>query len=200
MDKKGTEAIRESLNERAERILRAGKAGSTPMSEECRRQSVVIETYRTIPEAEEAMRNRTAKKAGSQGDEWRKTRVSWKSITYTQSEFRETVITFAKDKNLSRFVWRTAKMNGMNEITLSDVQKMLNAADETIWILGGEHEWMAEDPNKRKPTWIMAIDRKKQYAAMMRITEAGWAQTELRDITIRGEKMKQRVWTLKKGA
>ena len=193
MDNKGN-AIRESLNERAERIRKAGKAGTTPMAEECRkaRQIVTVETYRTIQDAQKGARNE--KPADFQS--WRKVKVNWKSCTYETEKFRETAIQFDSDKNLSRFVWRTAKLNGMTEITLSDVQKMLEKADETIWILKGNHEFLAEDPNRRAPTWVMTIDRKKQYAAMMRITDAGWAKTELREIVVRGEKMQQRVWTL----
>ena len=36
------------------------------------------------------------------------------------------------------------------------------------------------------------------YAALMTITDKGWATTELRDITIQGEQRQQRVWTLGK--
>lgn len=189
------EKIQQSLEERAQRIQKAGQPGSTPMADECRkpRQIVTVETYKTIHEAQQHI-NRTNRKADFQS--WRKTKVNWSSVTYQTAQFRETAIQFDQDQNLSRFVWRTAKLNGMKEITLSDVQKMLEKADETIWILKGDHEFMAEDPNRRAPTWVMRIDRKKQYAAMMRITDAGWATTELRDITVKGEKMQQRVWTL----
>ena len=56
---------------------------------------------------------------------WRQQKVSWKSVTYTKKEFRETCILFDQEKNLARFIWRTAKMNGMKEVTLGDVEKML---------------------------------------------------------------------------
>ena len=198
MNSKGMK-IQQSLDARAERIMAAGRPGMTPMAEECRRPRaiVTVETYRTM---QEAQAGKPAQKKPQEFKSWRKTKVNWSSITYTTAQFRETAIQFDEDKNLSRFVWRTAKLNGMQEITLSDVQKMLDKADETIWILKGDHAFMAEDPNKRAPTWVMRIDRKKMYAALMRITEAGWATTELRDIEVKGEKMQQRVWTLKEGA
>ena len=63
-------------------------------------------------------------------NEWRKTKVSWKEITYMNEGFRQIVAKFEEDQNLSRFVWRTAKANGIKEVTLSDVEKMLRAADE----------------------------------------------------------------------
>ena len=192
MDKR----IENSLEERAGRIAKAGQPGMTPMAEECRRPRaiVTVNTYKTIQDAKQERRPEKQNRGDFQT--WRKTKVNWSSVTYTTAQFRETAIQFDQDQNLSRFVWRTAKLNGMKEITLSDVQKMLDRADETIWILKGDHEFMAEDPNKRQPTWVMRIDRKKQYAALMKITDAGWATTELRDITIKGEKMQQRVWTL----
>lgn len=199
MKREQEEQIRKSLEERAERIQRAGTPGMTQQAEEARRtgeqlrQRVKVDQSRTIQEAQRKTRN----SAGKDFQSWRKVKISWKSITYTRAEFRETCISFDNDKNLSRFVWRTAKINGMDEVTLSDVQKMLDAADETIWVLGDKHDFLAEDPNRRAPTWIMNIDRKKQYAAMMRITNAGWATTELRDITVQGEQRQQRVWTLK---
>lgn len=208
------EQIQKSLEERAERIRKAGQPGITPMAEECRRDAqrepqqinnhqkggkAIVETYRTVQEAQNAGKQREGGRTfpGGKTESWRKTRISWTSITYQKKDFRETCIQFDQDQNLSRFVWRTAKLNGMKEITLSDVRKMLEAADETIWILRGNHEFQAEDPDKRAPTWVMQMDRKAQWVALMRITDAGWATTDLRDITIRGEQMKQRVWTLK---
>ena len=176
--KEKMERIGQALNERMDRIQRAGYS---------------IERHATVPEAQRKLADDCRKPQS-----WKKTRVSWKSITYVQADFRNTCIQFENDKNLSRFVWRTAKINGMNEVTLSDVQRMLDAADETIWILSGKHEFLAEDPNRRAPTWVMDINRKRMYAALMTITDKGWATTELRDITIQGEQRQQRVWTLGK--
>lgn len=128
---------------------------------------------------------------------WRKIRVSWKSISYLNEGFRKTVVAFENDQNLSRFVWRTAKLNGMREITLSDVQKMLAAADETIFILRGDEDGKREFiGDGRKPTWVMQIDRKQMWAAMHVIETVGWAESRLEDITVNGKEMQQRVWTL----
>ena len=128
---------------------------------------------------------------------WRQQKVSWKSVTYTKKEFRETCILFDQEKNLARFIWRTAKMNGMKEVTLGDVEKMLTRADETIWILRGPHEFDQDDPDQRKPTWVMTIDRKRMFAAMMTMTDKGYMSTELRELRTNKE-WKQRVWTLLK--
>lgn len=128
---------------------------------------------------------------------WRKIRVNWKSVTYLNEGFRQIVFQYEDEQNLSRFVWRTAKLNGMKEITLSDVEKMLNAADETIWILHGDEDGKREFVgNFRKPTWVMNIDRKGMWVAMNFIEKVGWAESRLEEITVNGEQRKQRVWTL----
>ena len=122
---------------------------------------------------------------------------NWKSVSYENARFRQTVMQFAEEQNLSRFVWRTAKMNGWRDITLADVQKMLRAADETIFILKGDEQGRREfDENGRKPTWVMRIDRKAMWAAMMIIEKTGCAESMLREIEVQGEKRNQRVWTL----
>lgn len=123
--------------------------------------------------------------------------MSWKSVTYLNAGFRQIVARFEDDRNLSRFVWRTAKANGMKEITLSDVEKLLKAADETIFILRGDEQGNREFVgNERKPTWVMAISRKEMWAAMNVIEKTGWAESRLEDITVNDKEMKQRVWTL----
>ena len=126
-----------------------------------------------------------------------KKRMSWKSVTYMDGGFRNTVLQFEDDQNLSRFIWRTAKMYGMKEVTLADVGKMLAAADECIFILrgdeNGQREFTAEG---RKPTWVMNYDRKQMWAAMHIIETVGWAESYLREIEIGGEKRQQRIWTL----
>jgi len=123
--------------------------------------------------------------------------VSWKSVTYLNEGFRQIVAQFESDRNLSRFVWRTAKANGMKEITLSDVEKLLKAADETIFILRGNENGRREfSGNERKPTWVMAISRKDMWAALHIIEQVGWAESRLEDITVNDKEMKQRVWTL----
>lgn len=121
----------------------------------------------------------------------------WSQITYENEGFRRTVMTFEDDRNLSRFVWRTAKANGMKDITLADVEKMLKAADETVFILRGDENGQREfQGNWRKPTWVMKIDRKAMRDAMFSIETVGWATSALREIEIKGEKKNQRVWTL----
>ena len=121
----------------------------------------------------------------------------WSAVSYENEGFRNTVIQFENDQNLSRFVWRTARANGMKDITLADVEKMLKAADETIFILFGDENGKREFVgNWRKPTWVMNIDRKQMWCAMKTIENAGWAESYLREIEIKGEKRNQRVWTL----
>lgn len=128
---------------------------------------------------------------------WRKTKVSWKSVTYQNEGFRQIVAAFEDGQNLSRFVWRTAKLNGMREVTLSDVEKMLMAADETVFILRGNEDGKREfKGNFRRPTWVMNIDRKQMWVAMNIIEKTGWAESRLEDITVNGKEMKQRVWAL----
>lgn len=128
---------------------------------------------------------------------WRKTRVNWKNISYLQEGFRKTVIQFDEDHNLSRFVWRTAKQYGMRQLTLSDVQKLLNAADETLFILRGDEDGKREFiGDQRKPTWVMEISRKDMWVAMHTIEKTGYAESQLMDITVNGKEMQQRVWTL----
>lgn len=121
----------------------------------------------------------------------------WKAVCYENEGFRQTVMMFENDQNLSRFVWRTAKANGMKEVTLADVEKMLKAADETIFILRGDENGQREFcGNWRKPTWVMKIDRKQMWSAMHIIETVGWAESTLREIEVNGEKRNQRVWTL----
>lgn len=198
----------EAARQQREEIARRA-AEEARKAEEARRVPTVPVQPATIQPAQKPARKVTVttgdrvpekRNQGGKNKGWRNSRTSWKTVTYEKKEFRETCIRFSDDRNLSRFVWRTAELNGMKEVTLSDVQKMLEAADETIWILEGTHEFLAENPDRRAPTWIMSIDRKRQYAAMMKIKDAGWATTELRDITIQGEQRQQRVWTLKKEA
>lgn len=130
-------------------------------------------------------------------ENWRKQKISWKSVTYQNEGFRRVVCMFENEQNLSRFVWRTAKANGMREITLSDVEKMLKAADETIFILQGDENGKREFVgNFRKPTWVMEISRKEMWTAMNFIEKVGWAESRLEEITVNGEERKQRVWTL----
>lgn len=162
--------IAESLSERAERIKKAG---------------TTIEVSRTMP-------------TGHMGYEPRKKekRISWKSISYEKADFRKVVMQFNSEHNLSRFIWRTAQLNGMNEITMADVRKMLKAADETIWILGNKHEFDENDPNQRKATWVMKLTDKAAWVALMQIVKTGYATSELKPITIAGEERKQRVWKL----
>lgn len=132
-----------------------------------------------------------------QGAQGQKKNSRWSAVSYQNAGFRQTVMKFAEEMNLSRFVWRTAKMNGMRDITLADVEKMLKAADETIFILQGDENGRREFiGDERKPTWVMKIDRKKMHAAMMTIENTGNAESELREIQIRGETYNQRVWTL----
>lgn len=124
-------------------------------------------------------------------------RMVWKSVTYLNEGFRNTVTMFESERNLSRFVWRTAKANGMREVTLADVQKMLKAADEVIFILRGNENGAREFiGNERKPTWVMSISRSEMRAAMMCIENTGCAESYLREIEINGEKRQQRVWAL----
>lgn len=133
----------------------------------------------------------------NQGAEIARERKRWKAVCYENEGFRNTVMTFDQEKNLSRFVYRTAKMNGMKDITLADVEKMLKAADETIFICKGDEQGRREfNGDSRKPTWVMTINRKGMFAAMMTIERSGFAESELREITVRGEKWQQRVWTL----
>ena len=128
---------------------------------------------------------------------WRKTRVNWSSINYLQEGFRKTVIQFDADHNLSRFVWRTAKEYGLKQLTLSDVQKLLNAADETLFILRGDENGKREfNGNQRKPTWVMEISRKDMWVAMHAIEKTGDAESQLMDISVNGKELQQRVWTL----
>lgn len=128
---------------------------------------------------------------------WRKTRVNWKSISYLQEGFRKTVIQFDEDHNLSRFVWRTAKEYGLKQLTLSDVQKLLNAADETLFILRGDKDGKREFVgDQRKPTWVMEISRKQMWVALHTIEQTGYAESQLMDITVNGKDLQQRVWTL----
>ncbi len=160
--------IAESLSERAERLKKAG---------------TTIEMSRTMP-------------AGRMGYEPRKKekRISWKSISYEKADFRKVVMQFDQEHNLSRFIWRTAQLNGMKEITMSDVRKMLKAADETIWILGDKHEFDEQDPNQRKATWVMKLTDKAAWVALMQIVKSGYASSELMPITVAGEERKQRIW------
>ena len=140
-----------------------------------------------------------AANATSGGNRQRKQKMNlrWKSVTYLNEGFRNTVMQFENDQNLSRFVWRTAKANGMRDITLADVAKMLKAADETVFILHGDEDGRREfTAEGRKPTWVMRIDRKQMWAAMMTIENVGWAESYKREIEIQGEKREQRVWTL----
>ena len=121
----------------------------------------------------------------------------WASVTYMDAGFRNAVVMFEDDQNLSRFIWRTAKANRMRDVTLADVQRMLEAADETVFVLRGDENGKREfDGNGRKPTWVMGYDRKAMYRAMMMIENTGYAESCLREIEIRGEKRQQRVWTL----
>ncbi len=164
--------VAQSLSERADRIRKAG----------------VVEKRSTVPN-------------GHMGYEPRKTgaaekKVKWTSISYEKAGFREICMQFDSEKNLSRFLYRTAKLNGMTEITMADVRKMLKAADETIWILGDKHEFDEKNPDQRKPTWVMATTDKASWVALMKIVNAGYASSELKQITIKGEERSQRVWKL----
>lgn len=128
-------------------------------------------------------------------------RKSWKSVTYENEAFRRAVYQFEDEQNLSRFVWRVARMNGMNDVTLADVEKMLKAADEAVFILRGDENGKREfTPEGRKPTWVMSITRKDMWQAMMVIEKTGCAESCLREIEVQGEKRNQRVWTLSGGA
>ena len=138
------------------------------------------------------------RKPEKMGYEAKKKRTSWSCVTYCNSDFRRTVMQFDDDRNLSRFVYRTAKMNHMDEVTLSDVRKMIAAADETIWILKGDHRFRADNPDMREETWVMQIDGKAQYVALMKIVNAGFATTDKRPIKVQDKDVEQRYWTLLK--
>lgn len=125
-------------------------------------------------------------------------KINWHSVTYIKKDFRETVIQFENDKNLSRFIFRTAKALGMWQVTLADVKHMLEAADETIWILNTDHRFKASNPDEREPTWIMAIDRKRMYAALMKIADAGWARTYKKNMKYGEKEVEQRFWAFTK--
>ncbi len=160
--------ITESLSERADRIRNAG---------------TTVEKSKTVPNCH----------MGYEPKKKQEKRVSWKSISYEKKDFREVVMQFNSERNLSRFLWRTAQLNGLKEITMADVRKMLKAADETIWILGDKHEF-DEDQNQRKATWVMTLTDKAAWVALMKIVKAGYASSELKPIKVGGEDRSQRVW------
>ena len=127
------------------------------------------------------------RKSGS-GSSWAGRKGRWSSVTYMNEKFRQVVATFEQEQNLSRFIWRTAKMQGMKDLTL---------ADETIFVIRGDKDGKREfDGNNRKPTWVMQFSRKQMWAAMMTIENAGCAESYKREIQIQGETREQRIWTL----
>lgn len=126
-----------------------------------------------------------------------KKRGRWSAVCYENEKFRNIVMTFDCERNLSRFIYRTAKANGMKDLALADVEKMLKAADEVIFVMKGDEDGRREFcGNWRKPTWVMSYDRKQMYRAMMNIVDAGWAETYKREIEIKGETREQRIWEL----
>lgn len=130
-------------------------------------------------------------KAGRQ-----KAHADWKKIHYTVSEFRDITTKLNSERNLSRFVYRTARFLQMREITISDVNKMLEEADETLWILMGEMKFDAD--GGRAGTWVKTIERKGIWSSMMRIEKSGLATSTLRPVKVAGKTFEQRVWTLTK--
>lgn len=128
------------------------------------------------------------------------TKINWKRVTYVNRDFRQCCKTLEEEHNLSRFIWRVAKTVEITELTKNDVKKILQAADETIWILNGSAEFERDEEGNetdgRAPTWIRNIEDIGIWKSLMRIQNAGLATSYLKEITIGKEKRQQRVWKL----